>query len=244
MRYPFLFAAGGFVAASILCNLAMVAALRLVKIKLPFSIPFRLFRHRKPDLLQAIHGRAINEYVFIFGLLLFACPLLAGIVAYDAVVRRFIGHSTYGVKDVAFFLAWLALLGLCGAWTSIRHWQHSRESGIGLAMAAILVLKIATDTMGAQMTLVLLTPAALVSAFVYFGVRSMKRADGRRRTTSGYSGAERNFVAEPFVPSEEYRAQQAGMARNLVARGLNSEQIQGMFLLPVDPPGSETKKDL
>ena len=245
MRETFLFAsAGAFVASSILCNLAMVAALRLFKIDLPFSLPFRLFRHKDPNLLEAIHGGSINQYVAISGLLLFACPLLAGLTAYDSVVRRFMEHSSYGMKDVALSLAWLALLGLCGVWSSIRNWQHSRESGIGFAMAAVLVMKVATDTMGVLMAVVLLTPAALICAFVYFGLRSMTRADSRRGTSNRYSGAESNFVAEQFVPSEEYKAQQAGMTRTLVAAGLNSEQIQGMFLLPVDPPCGETKKDL
>jgi hypothetical protein len=245
MRYQFLLVAvGAFLASSILWNLAMVAALRLFRIDLPYSLPFRLFRHKEPNLLQAIHGRSINEYVVISGVLLFACPLLAGLSAYDSVARRFIEHSTYGMKDVAFSLAWFALLGLCGVWTSIRHWQRSRESGIGFAMAAILVVKVATDIMGALMAVVLLTPTALVCAFIYFGVRSMKRADGRRRTTSRSSGPESNFVAEQFVPSDEYRAQQAGMAQKLAAAGLNSEQIQSMFLLPIDAPSGETKKDL
>ncbi|MFZ0518538.1 MAG: hypothetical protein WCD77_06870 [Acidobacteriaceae bacterium] len=244
MRYQFVFAAGAFLASSILWNLAMVAALRFFRIDLPFSLPFRLFRHKQPDLLHAIQGKSINEYVGISGLLLFACPLLAGLTAYDAVARRFIEHPTYGIKDVALSVAWLVLLALCGIWIGIRHWQHSRESGIGFAMAAILALKIAIDAMGASMAIVLLTPAVLVSTFVYFGVRSIKHADRRTRTVSQSSGAESNFVAEQFVPSEEYQAQQAEMAQTLGAAGLNSEQIKRMFLLPVDPPDDKTKKDL
>jgi hypothetical protein len=245
MQYQFLFAAvGAFLASSILWNLAMVAALRLFRIDLPFSLPFRIFRHKEPNLLQAIHDRSINKYVVIFGLLLFACPLLAGLTAYDAVVRRFIEHSTFGMKDVALSMAWFAILGLCGVWTSIRHWQHSREGGIGFAIVAVLVVKVSMDTMGALMAFVLLIPAALGCAFVYSGVRSIKRADGRRRTKRHDSGVESNFVAEQFVPSEEYRSQQAGMAKTLVASGLDSEQIKNMFLLPVDPPCGETEKDL
>lgn len=245
MRYPLLFAAvAAFLASSILWNLAMVAALRLFRIDLPFSLPFRLFRHKEPDLLQAIHGRSINEYVVISGLLLFACPLLAGMTAYDSVVRRFVEHSNNGMKGFALSLAWFALLGLCGVWTSIRHWQHSRESGIGFAMATILLLKVATNTMGALMAVILLTPAALGCAFVYFGVRSMKHAVGRRRITSQSGGAESNFVAEQFVPSEKYKAQQAEMAETLVSAGLNPEQMKTMFLLPLDAPSGEKKKDL
>lgn len=246
MRSPYVFAAvGAFLAGSILWNLAMVAALRLLRINLSYTLPFRLFRRKEPDLLQAIHGKSINEYVVISGLLLFACPLLAGITAYDFVARRFMEHSTYGMKDGALSLAWFALLGLCGLWSSLRQWQHSRESGIGLAMTVILVVKVATETMGALAAAVLLTPAALGGAFIYFGVRSIRRADRRKRTTSRRDrGAESNFVAEQFVPSEQYRTQQAGMTQTLMAAGLNSDQIEGMFLLPLDPPGGEPKRDL
>jgi len=245
MRETFLFAAvGAFLAVSILWNVAMVAALRLFRIDLPFSFPFRLFRHKEPNLLQATQGRSINKYVVISGVLLFACPLLAGLTAYDAVVRRFMGHSSYGMREFALSVAWFALLGLCGVWTSIRHWQHSRESGIGFAMAAIIVVKVATNTMGALMAVALLTPAVLVCAFVYFGVRSIKRADGQRRTVSQSSGGESNFVAEQFVPSEKYKAQQAGMAEALVSAGLNREQMKAMFLLPLDTPSGEKKKDI
>ena len=243
MRYQFVFAAAGaFLASSILCNLAMVAALRLFHVDLPFSLPFHLFRHKETNLLHAIQAKSINEYVVVSGLLLFACPLLAGVTAYDAVGRHFMQRSTFGAKDVVAFLAWFALLGMWGVWTSLQHWRHSHESGIGFAMAPVLALKIAIGTMGVLMAAALLTPAVLVCMFVYFGVRSIKRAEGRRQSTSRSSGAESNFVAEQFVPSEEYRAQQTGMAQKLAAAGLNPEQIQQMFLLPVDPPRSETKK--
>ncbi|MGC1873017.1 MAG: hypothetical protein WA700_18825 [Acidobacteriaceae bacterium] len=245
MRDPFLFAAAGaFLAVSIFWNLAMVGCLRLFRIDLPLSLPFRLFRHKEPNLLQAIDGASINTYVVISGLLLFACPLLAGLTAYDAVVRRVMEHSKYGMKDFAVSLAWFVVLGLWGVWTGIRHWQHSRESGIGYATAAILVVKVATDTMGALMAAVLLAPTALVCAFVYFGVRSIRQADGRRRTVSQSSGAESNFVAEKFVPSEKYKAQQAGMAEALMSAGLDREQMKAMFLLPLDAPSGEKKKDM
>ncbi|MHB1936387.1 MAG: hypothetical protein ACYCOR_07350 [Acidobacteriaceae bacterium] len=236
-------AAGIFLAGSIFWDLAMIAALRLFRIDIPFSLPFRFFRRKEPDLLQALDGRSINAYVVISGLLLFACPLLAGLTAYDSVVRRFIEHQTYGMKDVALSVAWFALLVICGVWTSIRHWQKSQEGGIGFAMAAILALKVATDTMGALMAVVLLVPSALGCAFVYFGVRSIRRTDGRKRTTNRRDrGAESNFVAEQFVPSEEYRAQQAGMAQTLMAAGLNSEQIENMLMVPIEQPSGETAR--
>ncbi|MHB1674093.1 MAG: hypothetical protein ACYCSP_07570 [Acidobacteriaceae bacterium] len=46
------------------------------------------------------------------------------------------------------------------------------------------------------------------------------------------------------MPSEKYKAQQAGMAETLVSAGLNPEQMKTMFLLPLDAPTGEKKKDL
>jgi hypothetical protein len=56
-------------------------------------------------------------------------------------------------------------------------------------------------------------------------------------------GAQRDFIAEKFVPSEEYKAQQLEMAQKLLASGVSPEQIAKMFAVPVDllsPDKSET----
>jgi hypothetical protein len=47
-------------------------------------------------------------------------------------------------------------------------------------------------------------------------------------------GAQSDFIAEQFVPSEQYKAQQMAMAQKLIAAGLNPEQLETLFLFPVD----------
>jgi len=57
-------------------------------------------------------------------------------------------------------------------------------------------------------------------------------------------GAESDFIAEQFVPSEHYKAQQRAMAEKLIAGGLSPEQVANMFFVPVDPPSDDKPKDL
>jgi hypothetical protein len=47
-------------------------------------------------------------------------------------------------------------------------------------------------------------------------------------------GAQSDFIAEQFVPSEEYKAQQIAMASRLLASGVSPEQVATMFLVPSD----------
>jgi hypothetical protein len=47
-------------------------------------------------------------------------------------------------------------------------------------------------------------------------------------------GAQSDFIAEPFVPSERYKTQQVAMAKSLIASGVNPDQIAAMFLVPMD----------
>jgi hypothetical protein len=46
-------------------------------------------------------------------------------------------------------------------------------------------------------------------------------------------GAQSDFAAQQFVPSEEYKAQQKAMADSLVAMGLEPEELTTRFLAPV-----------
>ncbi len=46
-------------------------------------------------------------------------------------------------------------------------------------------------------------------------------------------GAQSDFIAERFVPSEQYIAQQMAMAQTLVAMGLKPEELTMRFLVPV-----------
>jgi hypothetical protein len=45
-------------------------------------------------------------------------------------------------------------------------------------------------------------------------------------------GAQSDFIAEQFVPSEQYKAQQMAMVQKLIATGVNPEQVASMFFVP------------
>ena len=47
-------------------------------------------------------------------------------------------------------------------------------------------------------------------------------------------GAQSDFIAEQFLPSDEYKAQQMDMVRKLLASGVSPEQAAKMFSLPFD----------
>ena len=57
-------------------------------------------------------------------------------------------------------------------------------------------------------------------------------------------GAQSDFIAEQFVPSEEYKAQQMAMVQRLIAAGLKPEQLAKMFSISVDLISGEKPKDL
>ena len=56
-------------------------------------------------------------------------------------------------------------------------------------------------------------------------------------------GAQSDFIAEQFVPSEQYKAQQLAMVQKLTAAGVNPEQIEKMFFLPVNVLSDEKPED-
>jgi hypothetical protein len=47
-------------------------------------------------------------------------------------------------------------------------------------------------------------------------------------------GAQSDFIAEQFVPSEDYKTQQLEMAQKLIATGADPEQIASMFFVPLE----------
>ena len=57
-------------------------------------------------------------------------------------------------------------------------------------------------------------------------------------------GAQSDFIAEQFVPSERYKEQQRAMVQKLTAVGLKPEELSKMFLVPVDLPPGEKPEDL
>ena len=54
-------------------------------------------------------------------------------------------------------------------------------------------------------------------------------------------GAQSDFIAEQFVPSEDYKAQQLAMVRKLLASGVSREQVAKMFSVPFDLLPDEKK---
>jgi hypothetical protein len=56
-------------------------------------------------------------------------------------------------------------------------------------------------------------------------------------------GAQSDYIAEQFVPSEQYKAQQMAMVKRLIAAGLKPEQIENMFSISVDVISDEKPKD-
>jgi len=55
-------------------------------------------------------------------------------------------------------------------------------------------------------------------------------------------GAESDFIAEQFVPSEEYKARQREMVQKLLASGISREQIAKMFAVSFDLLSQEEPK--
>jgi len=47
-------------------------------------------------------------------------------------------------------------------------------------------------------------------------------------------GAQSDFIAEQFVPSERYKSEQMARVQHLLATGLSPEQIAKMFSISVD----------
>jgi len=62
-------------------------------------------------------------------------------------------------------------------------------------------------------------------------------------------GAQSDFIAERFVASERYKAQQVAMAKRLIALGVNPDQVATLFLVPLNllsdkNPVDENAKDI
>jgi hypothetical protein len=47
-------------------------------------------------------------------------------------------------------------------------------------------------------------------------------------------GAQSDFIAEQFVPSEAYQAQQRAMSEHLLAAGVAPTELPDLFLFPTD----------
>ncbi len=220
-------AIGAYLGGTILWSLLAIACLRAFDIRLPLSlaVPFR--KRNAPEILEALSERSINVYVCISGLLLFACPLFAGLTAFDYITRRYIEHSSYSASQLVFSGLFLMSLGIGGVWKATNEWARSRESGFGSAMWIVLALKVPTDVASTKAVIFLWAPLALGCLVIYLGLRAIRRvAPNGRASKLHNSWPATNFVAETFVPTENYKAQQAAMDQILRASAFDPEQIQ------------------
>jgi hypothetical protein len=117
-------AIGACLAAIVLWQLTMIAALRLFGTRLPFSIAFHIYPRRKHELLAALKRGRKNTFVFISGFLLLACPLFVGLTAYDYIVNRPDGHQAYGLNYIVGSVFAFLVMVAAGVWSSASNWNE------------------------------------------------------------------------------------------------------------------------
>jgi hypothetical protein len=123
-------AVGALLSVIVLWDLAVVAVLRFSGIKLLFSTPFRFHTRKESEVLAALRGKSKTMYIFIYGFLFFACPLIAGSAAFDYVVRRYIDRSTFGLDYVTGEMVLFVILAIAGVWISDRSWRKLADKRI------------------------------------------------------------------------------------------------------------------
>jgi len=56
-------------------------------------------------------------------------------------------------------------------------------------------------------------------------------------------GAQSDFIAEAFVPSEDYKAKQRAMVEKLISAGASPEEVARLFHVPVELlPGEKPRE--
>jgi hypothetical protein len=55
-------------------------------------------------------------------------------------------------------------------------------------------------------------------------------------------GAQSDFIAEQFIPNEQYKARQMEMVQQLLASGVDPEQVAKMFSIPFDLLANEQQQ--
>lgn len=54
-------------------------------------------------------------------------------------------------------------------------------------------------------------------------------------------GAQSDFIAEQFIPSEQYKAEQMARVQKLLAAGVSPEQVAKMFSIPFELLSSQKR---
>jgi len=126
-------AVGAFLAVVILWDLATVAGLRFLGVKLPFSFPFHFYTRKEREFLAAIKGSLLGKYVLISGFLLGTCPLFAGLAAYHYILRRYVDHSTVGLD---YLVGSAVIFVISGVWIGLANWKKATVNPNGSSYQA------------------------------------------------------------------------------------------------------------
>jgi hypothetical protein len=73
----------GCAAVVVLCTLACVSIVRTFGVAIPLAFAFHVGERRERDLITSLQGRSRGTCIFVSGILLFAFPMLLGLIAYD-----------------------------------------------------------------------------------------------------------------------------------------------------------------
>lgn len=115
--------------AIVVWQFAMIAALRVLGMKIPFSVAFHIYSRRQKELLDALRGRGKDTFVLVSGILLFAFPLFVGLTAYDYIVDRSAGPINYDLNHIVGSAVVFVVMVACGIRTSTTDWnKNSGES--------------------------------------------------------------------------------------------------------------------
>ena len=115
--------------AIVVWQFAVIAALRVFAMKIPFSVAFHIYPRRQKELLDTLTGRGKDTFLIVSGFLLFAFPLFVGLTAYEYSVDRSAGPINYGLNHIVGSAVVFVLMVGCGIWTSTTDWyKNSGES--------------------------------------------------------------------------------------------------------------------
>jgi hypothetical protein len=112
----------GFAAVIVLWDVSCISILRALGMAIPFSFPFHLSERRERDLITSLQGRSKSTYIFVSGFLLFACPLLLGLIAYDRLLPVQSSSGYYVGSAVV-----LVILVICGVSFGNRVWVRAQR---------------------------------------------------------------------------------------------------------------------
>lgn len=106
---------GASLGVVLLWQIAMIAVLRSLGTALPISSLFKFYVRKEAVLIRPQPEWTESTYILVSGFLLLACPLFAGLLAYDYVEHRYIEHSAYNADSVVGLAVVFVLLVICAS---------------------------------------------------------------------------------------------------------------------------------